>query len=246
MKRSVELLGGGVLGLVLGTVFLANPIASAMTSYIKATWSLAGCPPGVFTLAFTAQMIGGGPVRTATTTVQVPRSDVVQVFNDVPPGQYAVSATLRRGEGVIVGSAVQTVATAEGVAAATLLRGRDPSQPVTGIAAARRAQTPPSAPAVTAPAPAVAPAAFRPVDGTAAPRRAPTVRTFGPLASAAPREWLVAELIRLSDPDGLESGWHQVQLLDLDDDGLVDEIRIEPPNGAAVVWRLVPQGLSVR
>jgi hypothetical protein len=66
------------------------------------------------------------------------------------------------------------------------------------------------------------------------------------LDSVAPREWLVAELVRLSDPDGLESGWHQVQLLDLDGDGLVDEIRIEPPNGTAVVWRLVPQGLSVR
>jgi hypothetical protein len=246
MKRSVELLGGGVLGFALGTVFLAHPIASAMTSYVRATWSLAGCPPGVFTLAFTAQMIGGGPVRTATTTVQVPRSDVVQVFNDVPPGQYAVSASLRRGDGVIVGSAVQTVTTEEGVATPTFLRGRDPSQPVTGIAGARRAQTPPSTPAVKAPAPAVTPSAFRPVDRTAAPRRAPTVGTFGPLDSAAPREWLVAELIRLSDPDGLESGWHQVQLLDLDGDGLVDEIRIEPPNGTAVVWRLVPQGLPVR
>lgn len=229
MKRSVELLGGGVLGFALGTVFLANPIASAMTSYVRATWSLAGCPPGVFTLAFTAQMIGGGPVRTATTTVQVPHSDVVQVFNDVPPGQYTLSATLRRGEGIVVGSAVQTVATEDGVATATLLRGRDPSQPVTGIAAARRAQAPPSTPAVTAPARPVTPEAFRPVDWT-----------------AAPRDWLVAELIRLSDPDGLESGWHQVQVLDLDGDGLVDEIRIEPPNGTAVVWRLVPQSLPVR
>ena len=238
MKRSVELLGGGVLGFALGTVFLANPIASAMTSYVKATWSLAGCPPGVFTLAFTAQMIGGGPVRTATTTVQVPRSDVVQVFNDVPPGQYTLSATLRRGEGIVVGSAVQTVATEDGVATTTLLRGRDPSQPVTGIAAARRTQAPPSTPAVKAPAPAVTPVAFRPVDRTAGARPVP--------GAAAPREWLLAELVRLSDPDGLESGWHQVQLLDLDGDGLVDEIRIEPPNGTAVVWRLVPQGLPVR
>lgn len=229
MKRSVELLGGGVLGLVLGTVFLANPIASAMTSYVRATWSLAGCPPGVFTLASTAQLLGGGPVYNATTSVQVPHSDVVQVFNDLPAGQYTVSANLRRGDGIVVGSAVQTVATEEGVATATLLRGRDPSQPVTGIAAARRSQTPPSTPAVTAPAPTVTPVSVRPVGRT-----------------AAPREWLVAELVRLSDPDGLESGWHQVQLVDLDGDGLVDEIRIEPPNGTAVVWRLVPQGLPVR
>ena len=227
MKRSVELLGGGVLGFALGTVFLANPIASAMTSYVRATWSLAGCPPGVFTLASTAQLIGGGPVYTATTTVEVPHSDVVQVFNDVPSGQYAVTANLRRGEGIVVGSAWQTVATEDGVATATLLRGRAPSQPVIGIAAARRSQTPPSTPA--AKAPAVPPAAIRPVDRT-----------------AAPREWLIAELVRLSDPDGLESGWHQVQLLDLDGDGLVDEIRIEPPNGTAVVWRLVPQRLPVR
>lgn len=237
MKRSVELLGGGVLGFALGTVFLANPIASAMTSYVKATWSLAGCPPGVFTLAFTAQMIGGGPVHTATTTVQVPRSDVVQVFNDVPPGQYTLSATLRRGEGIVVGSALQTVATEDGVATTTLLRGRDPSQPVTGIAAARRTQTPPSTPSVKAPAPTTAKGAFKPLEP------APSRPVSG---TAVAREWLVAELIRRSDPDGLESGWHQVQLLDLDGDGLVDEIRIEPPNGTAVVWRLVPQGLPVR
>lgn len=241
MKRSVELLGGGVLGFVLGTVFLANPIAAAMTSYVRATWSLAGCPPGVFTLASTAQLIGGGPVYNATTSVQVPHSDVVQVFNDVPAGEYAVSASLRRGNGIVVGSAVQTVATEEGVATGTGLRGRDPSQPVTGTAGARRPQTPPSTPAVKAPAPAVTQAAKVRTLG-------PLDRTLGPAVprSAAPREWLVAELIRLSDPDGLDSGWHQVQLVDLDGDGLVDEIRIEPPNGTAVVWRLVPQGLAVR
>ena len=124
MKRSVELLGGGVLGFVLGTVFLANPIAAAMTSYVRAAWSLAGCPPGVFTLASTAQLLGGGPVYNATTSVQVPHSDVVQVFNNVPPGEYAVSASLRRGNGIVVGSAVQTVATEEGVATGTGLRGR--------------------------------------------------------------------------------------------------------------------------
>jgi hypothetical protein len=56
----------------------------------------------------------------------------------------------------------------------------------------------------------------------------------------------VADLIRLNDPEGLESGWYQVQLLDLDGDGMVDEIRIEPPDGTAVVWRLVPQLLSVQ
>jgi len=238
MKRSVELLGGGVLGLVLGTVFLANPIASALSTYIRATWSLAGCAPGLYTLASTAQPLGGGPVYTATTSVQVPHSNVVQVFDSVTPGQYTVSASLRRSNGSVVGSAVQTLATQDGVATATLLRGRDPSQPVTGIAAARRSQTPPSTPSVKAPAPAVTSAPFRRVDRTAAPRPAPE--------SAMPREWLLAELIRLSDPDGLDSGWHQVQLVDFDGDGLVDEIRIEPPNGTAVIWRLVPQGLPVR
>jgi hypothetical protein len=64
--------------------------------------------------------------------------------------------------------------------------------------------------------------------------------------TAAPREWLLAELIRLSDPDGAGAGWHQVQLVDLDGDGLVDEIKIEPPTGDTVVWRLVPERLPVR
>src|SRR6187200_918700 len=118
MKRSVELLGGGVLGLVLGTVFLANPIASALSTYIRATWSLAGCAPGLYTLASTAQPLGGGPVYTATTSVQVPHSNVVQVFDNVTPGQYTVSASLRRSNGSVVGSAVQTLATQDGVATA--------------------------------------------------------------------------------------------------------------------------------
>ena len=234
MKRSVELLGGGVLGFVLGTVFLANPIASAVASYVRATWSLAGCPTGVYTLVSTAQLYGGGPVHNATTSVQVPRSDVVQVFNNVPPGQYTVSASLRRSNGAVVGSGVQTVTTDDGVA--TVLRSRAPSQPVKGMAGARRPPVPPSTPAVTAPAVTKAP--FKPLDRRAAARPGS--------GAAVPREWLVAELIRLSDPEGLESGWHQVQLVDVDGDGLVDEIRIEPPNGTAVVWRLVPQGLSVR
>jgi hypothetical protein len=246
MKRSVELLGGGVLGFVLGTVFLAQPIASALTTYARATWSLAGCPSGVYTLVATAQLFGGGPTYNATTSVQIPRSDVVQVFNDVPPGQYTVNASLRRANGQVVGSGSQVVTTDDGVA--TLLRTRPPSQPVKGIAAARWAQRPPATPAVTAPAPAAAPVPSAPADRTAAPRPTPPPRTLGPSGQgpAAPREWLIADLIRLSDPDGLESGWHQVQLLDLDGDGVVDEIRIEPPNGIAVTWSLVPQRLFVR
>ena len=239
MKRSVELLGGGVLGLVLGTVFLAHPIASALSTYARATWSLAGCPSGVYTLAATAQSLSGGQVYTLSTPVQVPHADVVQQFANVPPGQYSISASLRRANGDVVGSGSQVVNTTdEGV---VILRSRAPSQPVRGIAGARWPQRPPATPSVTAPAPAitpVAPVASGPADRTAAPR---TVS-----GAAAPREWLIADLIRLSDPDGLESGWHQVQLLDLDGDGVVDEIRIEPPNGPAVVWHLVPQRLSVR
>lgn len=236
MKRSVEILGGGVLGLALGTVFLAHPIASAMTTYARATWSLAGCPSGAYTLAATAQLFDGGPVYTLNTSVQVPHADVVQQFRDVPPGQYTISATLRRSNGEVVGSGSQVVTTTdEGVA---LLRSRAPSQPVIGIAGARWPQRPATTPSVTAPTPAVTPVAPGPAERIAAPRAVS--------GAAAPREWLIADLIRLSDPDGLESGWHQVQLLDLDGDGQVDEIRIEPPSGTAVVWRLVPQGRSVR
>jgi hypothetical protein len=249
MKRSVELLGGGVLGFVLGTLFLAHPLASAVTTYARATWSLAGCPAGVYTLAATAQSLSGGPSYTLSTSVQVPQVDVVQQFRDVVPGLYTISASLRRANGEVVGSGSQVVSTTEeGVVTTTTLRSRTPSQPVIGIAAARRPQAPPATPSVTAPAPAVTSVAVGPADRTAAPRLTPNVRTLGRLdqGAAAPREWLIADLIRLSDPDGDESGWHQVQLLDLDGDGVVDEIRIEPPNGTAVVWHLVPQRLFVR
>ena len=240
MKRSVELLGGGVLGFVLGTVFLANPIAAAMSH-------LRPGPPGAWPDArrastrspSTAQLRGGGPVYNATTSVQVPHSDVVQVFNDVPPGQYTVSASLRRGDGGVVGSGVQTVATEDGVATATLLRGRDS---VTASHGNRGRSKVSDSACDSGRQSARARGHSRCVEASRPDCRAARRHREPPRS----REWLVAELIRLSDPDGLESGWHQVQLLDLDGDGLVDEIRIEPPNGTAVVWRLVPQGLPVR
>lgn len=237
MKRSVGFLGGGVLGLVLGTVFLAQPIASAMFSYATVAWSTDGCPSGSYTLASTAQLFGGGPTYNLNTTVQLPRSEVAQTFS-VPAGQYTVSSSLRRSDGSVVGSGVQLVMTTEEGAATTAPRTRTGSQPVTGMAGARQTPPPPAAPSLSAPAPAVTPAVSKTISRTAAPRQSS--------GYAIPREWLLADLIRLSDPDGFESGWHQVQLLDLNGDGLVDEVQIETPNGTTIVWRLVPQALSRR
>src|SRR5262245_54322964 len=172
MKRSVELLGGGVLGLVLGTVFLTHPIASAMFSFATATWSLDGCPSGTYTLASTAQPLGGGPVYSLNTTVQVPRADVVQTFS-VPAGQYTVSATLRRSNGSIVGSGVQVVLTSEqGIATTPEPRTRTPSQPVTGTAGSRQTPPPPTTPSLTAPAPGATTAVSKTIARTAAPRSA--------------------------------------------------------------------------
>jgi len=229
MKRSVELLGGGVLGLVLGTVFLAHPIASVLTTYARATWSLAGCPPGVYVLTSTAQLVSGGPIYNASTPVHVPQSDVVQVFNDVSPGQYSVTGILRRTNGATVASAVQTVATNDGVG--FLARSRAPEQEAKGKAGPRLPQPPPAS-GITVPS---LPAVPSPTIWRACARQVPAS------ASAGPREWLLAELIQLSDPSGTEHGWHQIQLVDLDGDGLADEVRIEPPDAPVVVWRLVYQ-----
>lgn len=230
MKRSVELLGGGVLGLVLGTVFLAHPVASVIATYARATWSLAGCPPGIYVLTSTAQLVNGGPIYNASTPVHVPQSDVVQVFNDVTPGQYSVTGILRRTNGATVASATQTVATNDGVG--FLARSRAPSQEAKGTAGPRLPPPPPSG-GITAPSPAAAPPA--PAIARAGARQVPAS------ASAVPRELLLAELIRLSDPSGAGTGWQQIQLVDLDGDGLADEVRIEPPDAPVVVWRLAYQ-----
>jgi hypothetical protein len=235
MKRSVEILGGGVLGLCLGTVFLATPVASVLTSYVKATWSLAGCPAGNYVLASTAQIIGGGQTFTVSTPVRIPRTAVVQTFNDVPSGTYAITAVLRRtGGNVVVGTATQTASTADGVAA--LARSRAPEQPAVGKARPRWPQLPVSPAAAVPPKTSIAPPAPPPA---ALPRAVPR-----PVA-ASPREWVLADLIRLSDPDG-EPGWTRVELVDLDGDALADEIRIESPNGSTTVWRLVRQPLTTR
>ena len=206
-----------------------------MFSYANVTWSLDGCPSGTYTLASTAQSLAGGQTYNLNTTVQVPRADVVQTFN-VPAGQYSVTADLRRSDGTLVGAGVQMVLTSD-QAGTSLGKTRNPAQPVTGTAGSRQSPPPPATPSLSAPAPAT-PAVSKAIDRTAAPR---------PSAGyAIPREWLLADLIRLSDPDGFESGWHQVQLLDVNGDGLVDEVQIETPTGTTIIWRLVPQAFSRR
>ena len=236
MKRSVELLGGGVLGLFLGTVFLATPIASALTSYARAAWSLAECAPGNYVLASTAQLQGGGQTYHAVTPLRVPASDVVQVFNDLPTGTYTITGSLRRREnGRVVATAVQTVNTADLVAAFS--RGREAAQPAKGAAKPRAPQPPPATPSMVRTTTNAAPAAAPVVDRPRAASRA--IAT-----TMSPREWLLSDLIGLNNPSG-EFGWTRVELVDLDGDALADEIRIESPNGSTIVWR-IHQRLSVR
>ena len=232
MKRSVELLGGGVLGLLLGTVFLATPIASTLSSYARAAWSLAECPPGNYVLASTAQPQGGGQTYHAVTPLRVPTSDVVQVFNDLPTGSYTITGSLkRRDNGRVIATAVQTVSTADLVAAFS--RGREPAQPAKGAAKPRAPQPPPSTPSMARTITNAAPAA-------------PVVeRPRATIGTAGLREWMLADLIGLSDP-ALEFGWTRVELVDLDGDALADEVRIESPDGSTIVWRLIHQRLSTR
>ena len=240
MKRSVEILGGGVLGLALGTVFLANPNRIRDGHIRQGHVEPGRMSVGDYTLASTAQLLSGGPVYNATRPFEFRSLTSSRCSTTCRPARSTVSASLRRGDGGGGGRAVQTVTTEDGVATTSVaLRSRTPSQPVKGTAGPRW-------PAASAP------------DSLRSARRRPQsrrLRSNQSIGSAAPRPVIrnrrtarmaSRRVDRLSDPDGLESGWHQVQLLDLDGDGLVDEIRIEPPNGTAVVWRLVPQRLSVR
>ena len=232
MKRSIEVLGGLLVGFVVGTMCLAEPIAAAVNTYLKATWSLDGCPAGVYVLSSTAQLGNGGPVFTVNTPVRVPQSDVVQTFNDVPPGQYTVSAALRRSNGgAIVASASQTLTT---VNLSALARSSAPAESIKGRATPRRPSTPPassSASSVFRKAVTVAPAAAAP----SPPSAESTPRAVG---VAVPREWALLEIARQIQPRASESGWYRMVLTDEDGDGLADEIRIEAPDTPAIVVRI--------
>ena len=243
MKRSVEILGGGVLGLVLGTVFLTPAVISAFAPAIRAIWSVTGCRPGTYMLSSNAQLVGGGPKHTVTTAVRVPQADVVQLFTDLPPGQYMVSAILVAANGSIAGRGTQTLMAEEGAAA--ILRSRLPEQELKGRAGQRTAATSKTSMASTSANTTVAaPSTSTGSTRIAAPARA--APRGGLVEAAMPRDWQIADLIQMIDPAGAESGWHRIALVDLDEDGLADEIRIESPSGATIVWRLVRQELRER
>src|SRR5688572_24859345 len=99
MYRAAEMLGGGILGLIVGS-FLCSSLIAHVFGPTTVTWDAAACPPGVYTITSTATSLDGSRTfATTTQQIELPRDSVVQDFGEIPIGQYQVTAVARDASG---------------------------------------------------------------------------------------------------------------------------------------------------
>lgn len=219
----------GLLSGFLAGWLLSPESLSALLAPTTVTWSAAMCEAGVYTITSTAEMAGrGGAGRFTVTTrdVQLPQSQIVQQFADLPAGDFRVSATVRRqSDGKVFHSDVQSIrGQASGLA---LGRTRPGPQPRLGRARPRGAER--SAPASSAVAD------IRPT--TTAP--ASPVRQVPADSASHHGKLIVIELEAvLNEASQVPQLWRLVELVDEDGDGEIDVVRLELANGERRDWRL--------
>jgi hypothetical protein len=221
MPRAVELLGGGILGFIAGS-FLCAPLIAHVFGPTTVTWDASACPSSTYTIISTATKLDGSASFTATAAhVQLPQSSIVQEFTDLPFGEYRVTAVARDAKGRLFNSDTQTIS---GLGPSRGHQASSTTTVHTGYAAtAARPAAITAQPSTSLPSPV----ANRPAAAIA-----PVERTFR--LSGAMAELLTGE-------PGSEAGllaaypqWKSVVFIDVDDDGVVDLVRIEFVSGE--VW----------
>lgn len=191
---------------------------AAMFSPTSVTWDATGCPAGVYTVTSSARSISNGTVYlTPAMAVKLPRKEVVQQFENLPAGTYAVSATVKRHDGRVVPSGSQML-TSNGSGTALTMRRRPPSSDVAGRARPRNA-----------------------AGGDPERRISLGLTTAGAGSGRAPSSR--AGAVRFI-PDDLP---RQIEILDLDADGIMDVVRVELFDGREWHWREIsipPGGIA--
>lgn len=237
MSRAVELLGGGILGFIAGS-FLCTPVIAHVFGPTTVTWDASACPSGIYTITSTATSAEDGRSFTAVTDhIRLPQGSIVQEFSDLPAGQYLVTASVRDAHGNAFPSNTQTV-TGQGPSrghqsppvAPPPQAGYDP--PSVGKSAAAPPVLAPPAPDAAPPPPPPPP-----VVGPSAPQE-----TKAPTASMQLTPAMAKLLIGEADTKaGIEPAvlksippWRRIDLIDADDDGIVDVVRIEFVSGE--IW----------
>ena len=212
MARAVEMVGGGILGFIAGSLLCA-PLIAHVFGPTTVTWDASGCPPGIYTITSTATSLTDSRSFTAVTQhIRLPKASIVQEFGDLPLGQYQVTAIARDARGRTFPSDTQTVF------------GQGPSR---GRQSARTTSIPQPYRPPDLTRPASASVTPPPISSTnEAPNRTETVSPTFVRMSEALIDRLLAEN---GAQDALESfaWWKSVTFIDEGDDGVIDLIRIE-------------------
>ena len=228
MLRAVEMVGGGLLGFIAGS-FLCAPLIAHVFSPAVITWDATSCPPGIYTITSTATNVETSQsFTTRTVHVRLPASSVRQEFSDLPFGQYLISAIARDVKGRSF-EASQSLNTA-GLASRS--RGR---------------QTPMSFPSSLSKGRASAAVVPRATNVTVSDISAPATSTAvaesvvlpQPVETASTKFFVSSDIAELlgafeSRGRGRRFNWKSVTLIDTDEDGVVDSVRIESVDGH--VW----------
>ena len=216
MRRAAKTLGGLIAGFVVGSLLLDGPVA-AMFAPATVTWNATDCPLGTYTLTSTATSLnGGGTFETTSHDVRLPAATVTQFFEHLPEGRFAVTAVLTNENGETVGSDSQLL-----VVTPPSVRAPKP-QALASRAAAERTSTPVSRTSPPVSRPSVGPAKI-------AGNQSTLVLVDRPAMSRAALADLLGDL-----PDV-----RQLDLIDQDDDGEIDLLRILWLSGAVREWRVV-------
>jgi hypothetical protein len=215
MLRAAEMLGGGILGIGVG-FFLCAPVIAHVFAPTTVTWDATACPAGVYTITSTATSQGDSRSFTTTTqNIPLPMTSIEQVYSELPAGQYQVTAVATDANGRRFDSGVQTVVATDPILP-PILPPNPPTPPIPAI---------PDLPTVVAsrrnrghqePGAAAAPA-------IAGAMRL-SVAVLDQLAAGAGPPEMLAAFPR----------WKSIAIVDSDEDGEMDTVRIELVTGE--VW----------
>jgi hypothetical protein len=244
LKRAAVRLVAAVLGAAAAWILPAMPLA-AVFSPTPVTWNATMCPAGVYLVRSTAWGFGTGETFTTLTgPLRLPQDIVTQEFSNLPPGYYSVKAEAIRSDGLIFESSTVSLV---GAGSALMGFGHQSASPPLSTTASNRGHR--SAPPVVPTPPTDGPDGR---DGSAARVRA-GAGTLSPVSNAGahagpvllhpsedPPVKSLFQMLDLEDLVGTDTGWSELVVIDVDEDGIADFVAVELPTGGLMVWSIRP------